>query len=99
MIAELDVDPDDDDVDPPLPFGDRRTGDDVVPAMRRVTVRVRSGSKPCSIMRARASAEIASSEPPEFADRRILPEVLVLDERRTLTEREADRFARLGRPD
>jgi hypothetical protein len=46
-------------------------------------------------MRARASAEIASSEPPEDALRRMFEVELVPDDRRTFVEREA---GRLGRP-
>lgn len=91
MTAELDVEPDDDDDERVAPLGERRTGDDVVPVVRRVTVRVRSGSKPCSIIRAKASAEIASSEPPVLDDRRMDAEPFVLDERRTLTDRDAER--------
>ena len=94
MTAELDVEPDVD-AERVAPLGERRTGDEVVPATRRVTVRVRSGSKPCSIIRAIASAEIASSEPPEFDERRMDPDPLVLEERRTLTDRDAARELRL----
>lgn len=93
MTEELDAEPDVD-VERVDPLGERRTGDEVVPATRRVTVRVRSGSKPCSIIRARASAEIASSEPPELDDRRMDPDPFVLDERRTLTDRDAVRLVR-----
>jgi len=93
MTAELDVEPDVDD-ERVVPFGERRTGDDVVPATRREMVRVKSGSKPCSIIRAKASAEIASSEPPELDDRRMDPDPFVLEERRTLTDRDAARVLR-----
>ena len=65
-----------------------------MPATRREMVRVKSGSKPCSIIRAKASAEIASSEPPVLDDRRMDPDPFVLEERRTLTERDAARVLR-----
>lgn len=94
----IDVDPPVEPLDAaPVLRGDRRTGDDVVPSTFRVTVRVMSGSKPCSIIRARASADTVSSAPPFVLRRTRSLRDGPRDERRTLTERDAVRGDADGR--
>lgn len=75
----------------PLVDGDRRTCAEVVPSTRRVTVRVKSGSNPFSIMRARASAVTVS-------DGDVVEESAPVEARRTFNVR-PDRLDRTARVD
>ena len=78
---------------------DRLTAPEVKPFTRRVSVRVRSGSKPFSIIRAKASAvtvsscdEVVASRPlARLEDRRVATDRLLDDDLRRKTER--DEFA------